>query len=202
MTKAERLLFIVNMFRVRKRVSLDELARECEVSKRTVYRDLLSLSSLNIPVYFQNGYRLARDISLPPLNFTRDEQELLGFSLKNSCLVRSPHISGKLRNIELKILSALPEKKKDGLNHLLQNLRCSSEKFSDAEDAIVRIFLNGLFDKREMDVTLKDDDKMFQGLKAQSLQIRGKKWILCFVSHPDEKMIKIAVGKVAEIRVK
>ncbi len=202
MTKAERLLFIVNMFRVRKTVTLDELAQECEVSTRTVYRDLLSLSSLNIPVYFHDGYRLARDISLPPLNFTQDEQELLGFSLKNSCLIQSPHICGKLRNIELKILSVLPEKKKGGLNHLLQNLRCGSEKFSDVEDAIIRIFLSGLFDKKEMEVTLKRDNRTFRDLTPQSLQIRGKKWILCFLSNPDGKIIKISIDKVAEIRVK
>ncbi len=201
MTKAERLLFIVNMFRVRRRITLEELARECEVSKRTIYRDLLSLSSLNIPIYYNDGYHLARDISLPPLNFTLDEQELLGFSLKNSSLARSPHLTSKLRNIELKILSALPEKRKDRLGCLLQNSKRGVGRFSDDEDAIIRNFLGGLFDKKEMDVTLAREGRVLRGLRAHSLQIKGRSWILCFVGDQESRTFNIAVDKIAGIKV-
>ncbi|MCH9032280.1 MAG: HTH domain-containing protein, partial [candidate division Zixibacteria bacterium] len=56
MTKAERLFHIVRFLRVRGKADISELAEECSVSHRTVYRDILSLSELNVLIYYENGY--------------------------------------------------------------------------------------------------------------------------------------------------
>jgi len=201
MTKSERLLFIVNMFRVRKKITLEELAGECEVSRRTIYRDLLSLSSLNIPIYFNNGYRLAREITLPPLNFTQDEQELLGFSLRHSSLARSPHISSKLRNIELKILSALPDGGKGGLGSMLREDRVVGESFSRDEDNIIERFLKGLFQRREIEIFLRKNEQRPQVLKPQALQIKGRKWILSFADPDGGVAKKFDIMAIANLRI-
>ncbi len=196
MTKSERLLFIVNLFRVRKRISLEELEKECEVSSRTIYRDLLALSALNIPIYFDNGYRLAGDISLPPLNFTQDEQELLGFSLKNSCLTRSAHLSNKLRHIEMKILSVMPNRKSNTLNSMLKNIKADNDRFTPNEDHIMGEFIKRLFHEEKLNMVLKNGGKTIIGLKAHSLQIKGKRWILCFTKGDQSKLISISLNKI------
>ena len=67
-TKTERLLFILNIFRVRKSAKIDDLAGECNVSRRTIYRDLQALIAMDIPIYCNDGYNLVDEISLPPLN--------------------------------------------------------------------------------------------------------------------------------------
>ena len=56
-----------------------ELAESCEVSRRTVHRDLELLEAAEIPVRYQaerQGYHLARGFFLPPTNLT--EAEALG----------------------------------------------------------------------------------------------------------------------------
>ena len=205
MTKSERLLFIVNLFRVKKRVTLAELAQECEVSKRTIYRDLLSLSGLSIPVYFDNGYRLAREISLPALNFSEDEQEIIGFSLRNSCLARSVHLKSKLRIIEMKILSALPEetkkRKKDWLNHSIRGQATLGQGFTAREDAILGEFCRALFGRNTLVLQLEDSGQKISSLHPIQLEIKGQRWDLCFAQEDDIKVLKVPLKKVASLYV-
>jgi predicted DNA-binding transcriptional regulator YafY len=53
--RAERLLRIVVLLQARGRVSAGELARELEVSPRTIQRDMEALSGAGIPVYATRG---------------------------------------------------------------------------------------------------------------------------------------------------
>jgi predicted DNA-binding transcriptional regulator YafY len=200
MTKSERLLFIVNLFRVKKRVTLKELAGECEVSTRTIYRDLLSLSSLNIPVYYSNGYRLTRDVSLPALNFSSDEQELLGYSLRNTVLSKSRYLKERLRNIELKILSALPEKSRDRLNFQIMNPKTESCQFTRSEEKILRLFFRALFSKEDIDLELKLGRRRIIRVKAVSLHIKGCNWMFCFADRRARKTFKIGFRRIHSLR--
>ena len=60
--RASRLLSILTTLQARGRVTAGELADECEVSLRTIYRDIDALSAAGIPVYSERGseggYRL------------------------------------------------------------------------------------------------------------------------------------------------
>jgi len=49
--RASRLLAILTILQARGRVTATELAGECEVSLRTIYRDVDALSAAGIPVY-------------------------------------------------------------------------------------------------------------------------------------------------------
>jgi predicted DNA-binding transcriptional regulator YafY len=82
LTKCDRLLYIINRLRCRKNLNAEVLARECEVTERTIYRDIVSLSEARIPVYYDNGYKLAGDSFLPPLNFNHDEYRVLKTALE------------------------------------------------------------------------------------------------------------------------
>lgn len=201
MTKAERLLFIVNLFRVRKVVSLNELAEECGVSNRTIYRDLLSLSELNIPVYFDNGYRLAGEISIPPLNFTEDEQEIITFSLKHSPLAKSSHFRDRLKNIELKILSAVPERCRSRSGNLIQCSEEYADSFSEEKNAIIRDFFKALIGRKTVSVKLRSKEKIFNGLCPVSIQIKGKLWRLSMTDILRSKTINVPIEKIESLRI-
>ena len=58
MTKTERLMNLINLIKSREVVTVQDMSREFGISQRTVYRDLNTLSKMNIPVYYENGYRL------------------------------------------------------------------------------------------------------------------------------------------------
>jgi predicted DNA-binding transcriptional regulator YafY len=77
MSKAERIIYILSLLRCHRFLRARDLAEKCDVSERTIYRDIISISGTNIPIYFQNGYRLLRQESLPPFSFTQSEVEFL-----------------------------------------------------------------------------------------------------------------------------
>ncbi|WP_456300281.1 helix-turn-helix transcriptional regulator [Saccharopolyspora indica] len=55
--RASRLLTILLLLQTRERMTAQELADELEVSVRTVYRDVESLSEAGIPLYGEPGHR-------------------------------------------------------------------------------------------------------------------------------------------------
>ena len=77
MTKSERLIFILSLLRGNKFLRASDLAGKCGVSERTIYRDIISISGINIPIYYENGYRLLSSEFLPPINFTQSEVDFL-----------------------------------------------------------------------------------------------------------------------------
>jgi len=90
MGRAARLLELLIRLRTTPRVTAQELADHFEVSRRTMLRDLRTLSDLGVPLVAApgpgGGYRLARDQRLAPLALTVDEA--LGVLLSYEAFLR------------------------------------------------------------------------------------------------------------------
>lgn len=100
MKKTERLLYILSVLRTSHRLRACDLARRCEVTERTIYRDIISISEANIPIYYDGGYKLLHNGFLPPGNLTAHEA---GFLLS---LLQSPIFSsGKLYHETIRRIS-------------------------------------------------------------------------------------------------
>ena len=78
MNRADRMLRLIQVLRRhRSPVTADRLARELEVSVRTVYRDVATLMASRVPVRGEAGigYVLEEGYDLPPMMLTADEVE-------------------------------------------------------------------------------------------------------------------------------
>ena len=74
--RVHRLLRLITLLQERRHYTADELARELEVSRRTIFRDLNALEMAHVPCYFdtdRGGYRIAERFFLPPVNLTLSE---------------------------------------------------------------------------------------------------------------------------------
>ncbi|MCH8905521.1 MAG: HTH domain-containing protein [Candidatus Heimdallarchaeota archaeon] len=63
MSPSEKLLLLINLLNSKSHVSLYEIIKKCNISERSAYRYLNSLSEYNIPIYFDKemqGYCLTR----------------------------------------------------------------------------------------------------------------------------------------------
>ncbi len=67
------MLRILTAIEAKPGVTARQLAESCEASERTIYRDLDILRQGGIPLYADNGYRLAGDFFLPPVKLTLTE---------------------------------------------------------------------------------------------------------------------------------
>ena len=82
MRRADRLFQIIQILRRSGRpVTADTLAKELEVSKRSVYRDVADLIGQRVPIQGEAGlgYVLDSDFDMPPLMLTLDEGRSCGF---------------------------------------------------------------------------------------------------------------------------
>ncbi|MEW5994620.1 MAG: YafY family protein, partial [Candidatus Zixiibacteriota bacterium] len=109
MSKYDRLLYILNLLRSRRNLNARRLAEECGVTERSIYRDIVALSGANIPIYYDNGYKLASGNFLPPLNFDYDEYRCLQLALQSSPLAGAPRYRTALRRIKAKVDAGLSE---------------------------------------------------------------------------------------------
>lgn len=109
MAKYDRLLFILNLLRSRKNLTAAHLARECGVTERSIYRDLIALSEANVPIYFDRGYKLASDNFLPPLNFDLREYQCLKTALESSPLAEMKQYRQVLQQIRVKVEASLSQ---------------------------------------------------------------------------------------------
>lgn len=79
MNRIDRLFAILLVLQKRDVVRAEDLARHFAISKRTVYRDVVALSEMGVPVVSRpgEGYGLMAGYFLPPLLFTADEAAAL-----------------------------------------------------------------------------------------------------------------------------
>lgn len=79
MRRADRLFQLVLLLQRGRVITARELARELQVSERTVYRDIQALVLSGVPLEGEAGvgYVLRREFELPPLMFTVEEAQAL-----------------------------------------------------------------------------------------------------------------------------
>jgi len=127
MAKYDRLLFILNLLRTRRNLNAAKIADECGVTERTIYRDVISISEANVPIYYDRGYKYATDNFLPPLNFNIEEYLTLISILESSPLYISGHGRKQIKSIKTKIEACLSQnvrrEKSSALNPTLIDIK-------------------------------------------------------------------------------
>ena len=112
MKRADRLLALVQILRRHRHpVTARQLAREVEVSERTLYRDIAALGGLGAPIRGEAGigYQLDPGYDLPPLMFTPDELEALMLGARFVQERGDPALMRAVQDAVAKITTVLPK---------------------------------------------------------------------------------------------
>ena len=115
MRRAGRLLQLIQILRRHRRpVTGEAMARELEVSLRTVYRDIAALGLEGVPVRGEAGigYVLEEGYDLPPLMFTADELEAVMLGLRWVARRGDRDLSRAAQDTVAKIGAVLPTRLK------------------------------------------------------------------------------------------
>lgn len=168
MNRLDRALAILLLLRSGKTLSAPELARRFEVSQRTIYRDVETLSAVGVPIYSEpgrhGGFRLVEGYFLPPVAFSAGEATslLIGLALLDRLHARPFHAD--LETAAHKLLAVVPDSNRrilmrarqiigiesipHDIFHPERALEASPNTGSLSEAAVITTFLQCIFDQR------------------------------------------------------
>lgn len=113
--RADRLLTMLMLLQTRGRLTARQLAAELEVSERTVYRDLMALSTSGVPVYAERGPRggcgLLESYRTTLTGLTPEETRAL-FMLNIPEVLDQLGVGQELKTALLKLSAALPDSRR------------------------------------------------------------------------------------------
>lgn len=111
MARSTRLFEIIQLLRAASQpMTAAQIADTLEVTKRTVYRDIVSLQALRVPVVGEAGvgYILRPDFDLPPVNFDTEEVEALTVGLALVARTGDPSLIHAGRRAAAKLFADAP----------------------------------------------------------------------------------------------
>lgn len=152
MGKLDRLLLILNLLRTRRSLNASDLAKECEVSERTIYRDIQVLSEARVPVYFDGGYKLLTDAFLPPLNLTADEFLTLYVGLHSPSVQSVNCFRKSARRALAKIESMMPDDVKVDYEEAKERIKFQVENVNSYQgaDLIFELLRQAIWPERKI----------------------------------------------------
>jgi predicted DNA-binding transcriptional regulator YafY len=125
LSRLHRVLRIITLLQTGRTFDATQLAAECQVSRRTIYRDLSAIEKAGIPFSFDmaaQGYRLNSTALLPAINLTLDEAlSLVLLATELGQTGRIPML-GPARDAAAKIESSLPLGLRAQLGGFLQGM--------------------------------------------------------------------------------
>ncbi len=168
--RAERLLSIMLRLQDRKKVTARELSAELQVSVRTIYRDMDTLSLAGVPIYTQRGedggcfLDEAYRVSLTNLNLT--ELQAL-FVMGGSSSLEALNINHRVEDGLLKLLASLPSSYQAQAKALRQRLYIDTRRWNQFEDGVplLQVIESAVWQDKIIDVVYQSFNKPIRKIR-------------------------------------
>lgn len=159
MSRAERLVHLVNLILNRGVLHVGDMAAHYEVHERTIYRDMGAISRMGIPVYYNNGYRVMRDTASQMVSVSHLDLDLICLAVCNSTLTRSPYFRSRLKVIIEKLQASKRLRSPSREPDLVVYDRKSKTIPSHHTNPVILEFLKASLEHRSIVITGLDGDE-------------------------------------------
>ncbi|MEE9554859.1 MAG: YafY family protein [candidate division Zixibacteria bacterium] len=198
MRKTERLLYILSLLRTHRRMRAIDLARKCEVTERTIYRDIISISAANIPIYFDGGYKLLHNEFLPPSNLSSVETGFLLSLLSSPMFDKGKPFRDTARRIAEKLEVAGSEKADISSIDIgvVSTERVDNHKHTSSIEKAVRNKINIVIGYESL-----KGEKTERKISPYAMAFRKHAWYLVGYCHLRDDIRTFRLGRVHDVRL-
>ncbi|MGH6961156.1 MAG: helix-turn-helix transcriptional regulator [Dongiaceae bacterium] len=180
MRRADRLFSIIQILRRRRLATAQRLARELEVSERTIYRDIADLVASGVPIDGEAGvgYILRDGHDLPPLMFSPAEIEALVLGARIVAKWSDAELARAADDALAKIAAVLPERLRHHLGQIA--LYAPDDHFREPLPAEFASLRAALRDHRKVAFAYSsaDGEATYRTVRPLAFLFYGAVWIM------------------------
>lgn len=203
--RASRLVSLLLLLQTRGLMTARELARELEVSERTIYRDVEALSESGVPIYAERGphggIRLVEGYRTRLTGLTPDEAEALFLSG-----LPGPAAELGLGTVvaaaRLKVLAALPPELRTRASRITERFHFDAPGWFQAPDAVpfLGLLSTAVWETRRVRLTYRRSDggTAAREVEPLGLVLKGGAWYLVGRSRGQFRTYRVSRVLAAE----
>ena len=205
--RASRLISVMLLLQTRGRMTAAELARELEVSIRTVYRDVEELSASGIPIYAERGsrggFQLVEGYRTRLTGLTPEEAETL-FLAGYPGPAAQLGLGTVLAAAQLKVLAALPPELRSRASRIRQRFHLDAPGwFQESESAVqLEPIASAVWSDRRLHIHYRraDDDTVVErSVDPLGVVLKGGVWYA--VARADGQFRTYRVSRIVDLEV-
>lgn len=131
-----RLVKIMTLIGTRRNLNRERLAELCEVSVRTMQRDINTLCYAGVPIFWSSdrGYGIMPDFFLPPVNLSLEEAFCLVIAAETFSKYKGGSHRGAIQSAISKIVLGLPDETRHRLDAALDTARPGGKELGQLPD--------------------------------------------------------------------
>lgn len=202
--RASRLLRILLLLESQERTTAAALARDLEVSERTVYRDLDALAAAGVPVYGVpgegGGYRLVAGYRSRLTSLHADEADALALAGLPDAAAQLG-LSSVLAAAQTKLAAALPEELRGRAGRIVDRFHLDDRRWFDGGDEAVphlAAIADAVWAARRIRVTYgRGDHPARRTLHPLGLVLKAGRWYLVATHRGQVRTYR--VGRVRSV---
>lgn len=138
--RLSRLLKIMTYIKAQRNLHRSDLASKCEVSIRTIQRDIDSLIYAGVPIFWsKNGYEIMPDFFMPPMNLSLEEALQLVVASKAFAKDKEKSQQQMIESAVSKIIARLPNETRYRLDELLDESWLDTNGINENEMAALQV---------------------------------------------------------------
>ena len=205
LNRLDRISALLIQLQSRPVVKASEMAERFDVSLRTIYRDMHTLSEAGVPICGNSGvgYSLIEGYRLPSLMFTKEEAIAFLTAEKIIEQLTDTQNSNYFRQGMDKIRAALRSVDKKYLHDMDDSIAVyKSRNAGESLPNIMQTILNSINDKLviEVDYTNADESKTRRALEAVGITYSYPRWYLSAWCHLRKKYRIFTLDRIGNIK--
>ncbi len=203
MDKVNKILLLVNLLNHRRFVTLEEITATCDISDRTAYRYINTISAAHIPVYYDKsvcGYRLLSEGAFSVSKIRSDDAIMIAVALRL--------LSKKLNGFYGEDIQLLTRRLFSSQNFPLEEVWDTFEKKTELElqtgdfsDLVTNLIIHmAVLNSRKLHISLSDEADEIRKMEIEDPSLCFKdEWRLSGKKVEPEEAIPISKIKKASI---